>query len=610
LAPRKARASIAAVPPGRDRDEALRALAAVADGLAVHAADGTRLHASGAWDRIEGAHGRPLSPFPPGGGGREVAAAGVRCTVVRVDLDDGRAAYALTERGHDPDAPEPLLDAIVAALPGNVYRRVMRPDGSIAYTYLSRSVGRVFGLDDRGITGAPAADFGWVHPDDRDGFRAALERSAATLEPLDHECRVVGRDGAARWARSMSHPRRTADGHVIWDGLVLDVTDRRRAEDELRGAKDVAERANATKSRFLAAASHDLRQPLQSLAYLLAALGPRVRGREAKAILGSMDRSMDALSGLLDALLDISRLDAGVVRPRIEDVPLAPLAARIVDELRPQAEGKGLRLRLSAGRMAVRSDVGLLASVVRNLVSNAVRYTDRGGVLVACRRRGGAVRIEVWDSGIGIPEDQIEAVFEPFHQVGNTARDRSRGLGLGLAIADRLARLLGIALEVRSAPGRGSRFSLVLPAGTWREPAAASERAAAPTPFEGLSLLVIEDDAMVGEALVRVAGDWGCQPLLVSGAGEAKAAVAAGFRPDAVVCDYRLPGGATGAEAIAAIRAACGRAVPGVVVTGDTAPERLREAQASGLGLLHKPVRPAKLRALLTHLLRERGSHP
>lgn len=368
--------------------------------------------------------------------------------------------------------------------------------------------------------------------------------------------------------------------------------------------------ANQAKSRFLAAASHDLRQPMHALGLFVAQLRNRVTDPATQRIAAQADVAVEALQELFDAILDVSRLDAGAVTPQMTAFDLGGLFARIAVGFAPAANDKGLHLRVVPTRLAVRADGVLLERILINLVSNALRYTERGGIVVGCRRRGAHVRIEVWDSGIGIAPAQQEAVFQEFYQAGNPERDRHRGLGLGLAIAARLACLLGSRIELSSRPGTGSMFAFELPRAV--VPALPSANSAAPPVPEclrGALIVVIDDDTLVLEAMGALLAHWGCEVVLAASGDDVLITLATLARtPDAIVCDYRLADGATGIEAIQRIRSACHRQIPATLVSGDTAPERLREARQSGLTLLHKPVRPAKLRAVLEHLLGERSA--
>jgi len=381
---------------------------------------------------------------------------------------------------------------------------------------------------------------------------------------------------------------------------------------ELRDRKDAAERANLAKSRFLAAASHDLRQPMHALGLFLQALRQGKLGERERKLVDNIGESFNAMDALFNALLDISRLDAGVVEPRVATFPVARVLDRMRTEYGPQAAGKGLALAVRPCAGFVRSDPVLLEEIVGNLVSNAVRYTRSGRVLVGCRRGPhGSLRIEVWDTGRGIPPDKLREVFREFIQLDNPERDREKGLGLGLAIVERLAELLGHAVDVRSVPGRGSVFRVQV-AGGREEDAVAAEAPRAPGGFESLRgrlVVVIDDDRMVLEAMSQMLSGWGLDVACAeSGAMILGKLATAPRTPDIVLCDYRLRNGESGIEVIRAIRDEFNADIPSALITGDTGPERLKEARASGLPLVHKPVNAARMRALVGSLLREAGA--
>lgn len=367
--------------------------------------------------------------------------------------------------------------------------------------------------------------------------------------------------------------------------------------------------ANQAKSRFLAAASHDLRQPMHALGLFIAQLRERVTEPGTLALVGKTESAVTALQELLDALLDVSRLDAGIVTATIADFRIQPLFARLEAAFAPQAERKGLWLRAAPTRLAVRSDPVLIERILLNLLSNAVRYTERGSILIGCRRHGPNVRIEVWDSGAGIAPEYREAVFQEFFQLSNPERDRRKGLGLGLAIAARLARLLDSRIELRSRPGEGSVFSIELTRGTPQAEVAAAGVIIPTAVLQGARVLVVDDDALVLDAMASLLTQWGCRVTTAVNGTEALERISGGaVAPDVLLCDYRLPGNENGVDVIARLRVAAGRQIPATLITGDTAPERLREARAAGYPLLHKPLQPAKLRALLEQLLTTRVS--
>jgi len=369
---------------------------------------------------------------------------------------------------------------------------------------------------------------------------------------------------------------------------------------ELRVQKEAAEEASLAKTRFLAAASHDLRQPVHALSLFVGALRGYRLEPEPAGLVDRIENSVSAMDGLFSALLDISRLDAGVVAPEMKIFPISDLLQILERDYTPEAETKGLTLRIRACNLWVRSDPVLLERILRNLLSNAVRYTDRGGVLLGCRRRGG-LRIEIWDTGRGIEEAQAPRVFEEFFQIDNPERDRTKGLGLGLAIVRRLADLLGHKLTFASVPGRGSMFGIDVPLA---EPGRAALPPMAPGVARTGIILVVDDEMAIQEGMRSLLTAWG-HAVLCAGSGEEGLArlAACGARPDLIICDYRLRGEETGATVIRRLRAEHGDDIPGVLITGDTAPNRLEEAAASGLLLLHKPVANSRLRAAVTHFL-------
>ena len=383
-----------------------------------------------------------------------------------------------------------------------------------------------------------------------------------------------------------------------------------RMSDELGRLYKQLEAANLAKSRFLAAASHDLRQPLHALNLFVAQLRTEADQFERNRVIAQIDAAVTAMDDLFNALLDISKLDAGVLAPDVTDLPLAQMLKRIQRTFAPVAREKGLRLRVVPSNAWVRSDFILLERILLNLVSNAIRYTDRGGVTVGCRRRGRLLRIEVWDSGIGIPEDQRKNVFGEFYQLADPERSRRGGLGLGLAIVDRLCRLLDHGLEVTSTLGRGSRFSVSLPlaAALPQSIEHAIAHKAITDPVRGKVILVIDNDALVLDAMHGLLRSWGCCVVTAESDTSLLASLAAAdLRPDLIISDFRLSNGKTGIEMIGRLRIAFGAPIPAFLITGDIAPERLREARAMGLHLLHKPVGPMALRAMLNQLLRGSG---
>ena len=367
-------------------------------------------------------------------------------------------------------------------------------------------------------------------------------------------------------------------------------------------AQREAEQANTAKSKFLAAASHDLRQPIHAQGLFLEVLSRTEQTPYQQELLASARAASEASGEMLNTLLDFSRIDAGVIEPQLQSFHLQPLLNKIENELAPQADSKNIVYRSRETHIAVLSDSVLLELILRNLVSNAIRYTEHGGVLVACRHRGNEAVLEVWDTGIGIAPEYQQEVFREFHQLGNPERDRHKGLGLGLSIADRLARTLGHRLSLASTPLRGSVFRLTLPIVTGALPDVLPVIAQGKTRLLEVCVLVIDDDEIVREGMVHLLRDWGCECQAAESIEEALA-LARVLPPDLVISDYRLREQRTGVEAIAALRTLLGNSLPAVLITGDTAPKRLREAKASGVPLLHKPVSPSQLYRKLVEVL-------
>ncbi|THD51552.1 ATP-binding protein [Phenylobacterium sp.] len=373
--------------------------------------------------------------------------------------------------------------------------------------------------------------------------------------------------------------------------------------EDLTAQKAIAEQANLAKSRFLASASHDLRQPVHALGMFVGALrGHRLQARSL-ALIDQVDASVAALDGLFTSLLDISRLDAEAVQNQPADIAVQPLLDRVCRDVATEADAKDVALIVVPTRAAVHSDPLLLERVMRNLIGNAVRYTAAGAVLVGCRRRGDRLSLEVWDTGPGIASEQREAVFEEFFQVSNPDRDRSKGLGLGLAIVRRLIDILGHSLDMQSEPGKGTVFRVLAPRAMAAGAPVEVIEPSFTAPPGGL-ILAIDDEQAIRASMRELLSSWGHQVLAVSGGASAFNAVSGGARPDLIICDFRLRDGESGIEVIKALRDKLGGDVPAILLTGDTAPENLRMALASGYPLLHKPLAHARLRAAVGSLIR------
>jgi two-component system CheB/CheR fusion protein len=444
-----------------------------------------------------------------------------------------------------------------------------------------------------GDVGRPLADLASLASDSAllPDARTVLAKNA----PIERQIEMRG--GA--WHMRRILPYRTQDGGV--EGVVItfaDITERKSVNDALEAARRQAEMADAAKSRFLAAASHDLRQPLQTLALLQGLLARAVEGERERKLVARIGETLGAMTGMLNALLDINQIEAGTVRAEIGVFPVNELLAKLRDELAFQAEAKCLKLRMVPCSLSIYSDPRILEQMIRNLLSNALKYTKSGKILLGCRRRGGKLLIEVWDTGIGIPDGEIQAIFEEYHQVGNEARERSLGLGLGLAIVRRLGNLLGHRVRVRSRHGDGSVFSIevslpegamaVKPVDRRRQGATAS---AAKIIRKG-AILVVEDDPQLRELLAQFLHEEGHRVARAYDGGEAMQLIEReDFRPDAILADFNLPNYMNGLEVAARVREKLHRDVPVIILTGDISTKTLRAIAGADCAQLNKPVK-------------------
>ncbi|MFM1908363.1 MAG: hypothetical protein RLZZ591_2040 [Pseudomonadota bacterium] len=383
---------------------------------------------------------------------------------------------------------------------------------------------------------------------------------------------------------------------------------RSRFERQLQQGKEQAEAAHLAKSRFLAAASHDLRQPAHALGMFVARLSQMPSNPATRDLVQGVDASVRALQDMLDAFFDYSRLDAKTMQVAQSDFPINSVFDQLRQSFAETAANKGLRLRVRPSKFWVRSDPVLLHRVLLNLLGNALQHTDTGTILLACRPTGhpNELRIEVRDSGIGIAPHHHDKVFEEFFQVANQERDRAKGLGLGLSIVDRSCRLLNHPLALRSDLGCGTCFTITLPQA---EPQPAQTRlsptfAPGVSELDGLNVLLVEDDPLGSQALQGLLESWGCRVTVCDQAQTACALVASGAVPDCIVSDYRLRGAHNGIDAIKMLRQACGTDVAACVISGDTNADVRIQTQEAGLVLLQKPVRPAKLRSVLRHTVK------
>jgi len=370
------------------------------------------------------------------------------------------------------------------------------------------------------------------------------------------------------------------------------------------------EHANLAKSRFLATASHDLRQPVHALGLFAAQLRQPMNAEQRHRVVERINAAVAAMNDLFKALLDISKLDAGALAPSIANFPMAHVLDRLESTFAGAAREKNLSLRIVPTDAWVRSDPVLLERILLNLVSNAIRYTRNGGVLIGCRRRGNQMLIEVWDTGVGIPQEQREIVFSEFYRLPDAQSDQNAGLGLGLAIVDRLCRLLGHSIALTSTVGRGSRFTVRVPL-VPRQTVAPESTGPIRTVLDasnGKLVVVIDDDPLVLEGMGGLLRSWGCRVV----SGDSIAATLANLdgqdqAPDLIISDYRLSEGQTGIAAIEQLRSRFKSPISAFLISGDTNPEPQREASASGYHLLHKPLDPMMLRAMISQMLKSKA---
>ena len=456
-----------------------------------------------------------------------------------------------------------------------------------------------------GDIGRPLSDLNSLASDD------ALLTDARTvlqsLVPIEREVE----SGGDVWFTRRILPYRTQDEEVA--GVVItftDITESKQSAKALELVTRQAEQANASKSRFLAAASHDLRQPLQTLTLLQGLLEKTVTSDKAHALLGRLDETLGAMSGMLNTLLDINQIEAGTVRAEIVSFRIGDLLDRLKQEFAYPAQAQGLALHVVPCNLTISSDPRLLEQMIRNLLSNALKYTMHGKVLLGCRRHEGSLSIEVWDSGVGIPKEDLQSVFQEYHQLDNPARERSRGLGLGLSIVQRLAGLLEHPLRVRSEPGRGSVFAIevkLAPPGSPSQPEALPQ-CADPQPAKDLHrsgvILIVEDDPEVRDAMEMLLRDEGHHPVTApDGVAALEWLAQETVRPDLVLADYNLPRGMDGLQMVAKVREKLHRELPAIILTGDISTETLRVVAQQNCEHLIKPVKFEDLAQVIQRLL-------
>lgn len=386
--------------------------------------------------------------------------------------------------------------------------------------------------------------------------------------------------------------------------LQQQIARRERIECDLRDARDAAEAANRSKDKYLAAASHDLLQPLNAARLLISTLRERRLPAAEQLLVERTHQALEGAEDLLTDLLDISKLDQAAVKPDLAVYRLDEMLAPLVSEFQSVAEAAGLELRVRFGDFALFTDLRLMTRILRNFLSNACRYTERGSILLAARRRSDQLRLEVWDTGRGIAADRLESIFLEFNQLDvGRAADR-KGVGLGLAIVERIAKILGYRVQVESRPGRGSRFSIQVPLAA-RVPLPISLQAPQPgtgNPLPGRRLLVLDNELSILESMAALLGQWGCEVLTATDQAAALA-VLQGQAPELILADFHLDHGVTGCEVVQQLREHFQQPLPAVIITADRSDQCRRALQQLGAPLLNKPVKPGKLRAVLSQLL-------
>lgn len=467
----------------------------------------------------------------------------------------------------------------------------------------------------------------FADPADYDRLMVGLQ---ALGKVLGFETRLKRTDGSDIPV-SMNVLLKREEGQELVEAFVHDITERVRSQNRMRQlneqlearveartselvelnqqlqqARDEAEQANQSKDRYFAAASHDLLQPMNAARLLVATLRERSLEAEDAHFVERIHQALEGAEELLSDLLDISRLDQNAVQPDIEVFPMSEVLAPLVNEFQPVAENEGLALRVVNSRLPVRTDARLLRRILRNFISNAMRYTQSGRVLLGCRRQGGNVRIQVWDTGEGIPQERLQDIFAEFKQLPCSAGKGRQGVGLGLAIVDRIARMLGHSIDVCSTPGRGSMFAIDVPISA--EPPSANRLVTAASlrqhQLSGRTILVVDNEERIRVSMKALLSQWGCQVLTAESPDDAvRCCASVSDLPELLIVDYHLDEGLTGLDTIQKLRDLSGESIPALVITADRSDLCRQLFRQQGLPVLNKPVKPGKLRALMTHLL-------
>jgi two-component system CheB/CheR fusion protein len=480
-------------------------------------------------------------------------------------------------------------------------------DEKLSVVSANRAFYRAFAIKPEETTGRPlAAGDGLLDSPEFRNFLDLIQTGRDTIEDYEVtlELPAFGKRVLLLSAQKVRTEYLATRGILV---AIDDITERKRAEMELTTAKWHAERASLGKSRILAAASHDLRQLLQTLSLMRGTLAKRIKDKEALKLVTQLNSTSDVMSGMLNALLDINQIDAGVVCSEKVDFPVNDVLDQLGIEFAYHARIHNLDFRVVPCRLSIWSDPRLLQQMVRNLLSNAIKFTERGKILLGCRRRADKLRIEVWDTGVGISEAQHRAIFEEFRRLGNAAPERDRSFGLGLPMTQRLGKLLGHAIDVRSRPGAGSVFAIEVPLGR-EQPGALPRRRRQSTVQNAVrhaAILIVEEDAAMREMLDLLFASEGHHTVVAADGRQALALARVAIRPDIVVADYSLPNGMTGLQVIASVREVLGHDIPAVILTGDISADTMREISRRGCVPRSKPVRSEELTHLVQSLLIE-----
>jgi protein-histidine pros-kinase len=517
-----------------------------------------------------------------------------------VETSEGLVVTSTIHRIDDADISEAYFRMLLESAPDAMI--IIDSQGKIAIANAQSE--KMFGYDRQEMLGQPVEmllpeRLREGHVGHREGFSAEPR-----LRPMGPGLDLLGKrkDGSEFPVEISLSPVQSAAGHFV-SSVIRDVTERRRMEHEIIAARQEAERANKANSAFLAAASHDLRQPVQALSLLNGALRRTVKDERALEMIESQEYSLIAMTNLLNSLLDISRLDAGAVSPELEDFPIQRLIDRLSDEFSRQAQHVGLEFSSSSCATVINSDPNLLAEIIQNFVSNAIRYTDKGSVALKCSERAGQCVIAVTDTGIGIEKDQLDEIFREFHQCKVPGASKE-GFGLGLAIVKRLSDLLGLTISVTSDIGKGSTFSVSIPVANRTVASEESESVADNTVHEGASGLVIliEDDINVANAWGMLLEAEGYSVAMAASATEAQALISHLHEtPALLISDFHLLDGSTGVEAVSAIREFFDEHIPAFIVSGDTS-KVVKEARLlDNCTLMCKPIDTNRLLAAARH---------